>query len=188
MTNVWWVAQHAELVFIAKYFLNIFYNIMLSSFPSSDWLFSYFFAFSCLIRVSSFLQNYLALLSPSFSVGTCHGAVDWGTTIQARRSWVWFPMVSLEFLIYLILRPHLGLGVDSATNRHEYQECFLGGKGGRCVGLTTLPHSCAHCLEIWEPLPPGILKAYKDCSTFIRQCFCDIYCSHSWYKVSMRLG
>jgi len=28
---------------------------------------------------------------------------------------------------------------------------FPGGKGGRCVGLTTLPSSCAECLEIWEP-------------------------------------
>jgi hypothetical protein len=26
-----------------------------------------------------------------------------------------------------------------------------GGKGGRCVGLTTLPPSCADYLEIWEP-------------------------------------
>jgi len=26
-----------------------------------------------------------------------------------------------------------------------------GGKGGRCVGLTTLPPSCADCHEIWEP-------------------------------------
>jgi hypothetical protein len=25
-----------------------------------------------------------------------------------------------------------------------------GGKGGRCVGLTTLSYSCADCLEIWE--------------------------------------
>jgi len=30
-------------------------------------------------------------------------------------------------------------------------------KGGRCVGLTTLPPSCADCLEIWEPWPPGTL-------------------------------
>jgi len=29
------------------------------------------------------------------------------------------------------------------------------GKEGRCVGLTTLPPSCADCLEIWEPQPPG---------------------------------
>jgi hypothetical protein len=25
------------------------------------------------------------------------------------------------------------------------------GKGGRCVGLTTLQHSCVDCLEIWDP-------------------------------------
>jgi hypothetical protein len=30
------------------------------------------------------------------------------------------------------------LGVNSASNRSMYQECFLGDKGGRCVGLTTL--------------------------------------------------
>ena len=33
------------------------------------------------------------------------------------------------------------------------------GKGGRCVGLTTLPPSCADCLEIWGPQPPGTLWA-----------------------------
>jgi hypothetical protein len=30
-------------------------------------------------------------------------------------------------------------GVDSASNRNEYQEYFLGSKGGWCVGLTALP-------------------------------------------------
>jgi hypothetical protein len=50
-------------------------------------------------------------------------------------------------------------GVDSASGRNEYQVYFLGGKGGRCVGLTTLPYSCAECLEIWEPQPPGTLRA-----------------------------
>jgi len=34
-----------------------------------------------------------------------------------------------------------------------------GGKDGRCVGLTTLPPSCAHCLEILEPQPPGTFRA-----------------------------
>ena len=27
---------------------------------------------------------------------------------------------------------------------------IYGGKGGRFVGLTTLPPSCADCLDIWE--------------------------------------
>jgi len=31
---------------------------------------------------------------------------------------------------------------------------------GRHVGLTTLPPSCAECLEIWVPQPPGNLRAW----------------------------
>jgi hypothetical protein len=50
-------------------------------------------------------------------------------------------------------------GVDSASNRNEYQEYFLEGKGGQCVGLTTLPPSYADCLEIWDPQTPGNLRA-----------------------------
>ena len=37
---------------------------------------------------------------------------------------------------------------------------FWGVKGGRCVGLTILPPSCADCLEIWAPQTPGTLKAW----------------------------
>ena len=44
------------------------------------------------------------------------------------------------------------------TKRNEYQEYFLGGKGGRCVGLTILPPSYADCVEIWEPQLPGTLR------------------------------
>ena len=32
-------------------------------------------------------------------------------------------------------------------------------KASWCIGLTTLPPSWADCLEIWEPQPPGILRA-----------------------------
>jgi len=53
----------------------------------------------------------------------------------------------------------MALGVDSACNRNEYQEYFLGGKGNQCIGLTTLPPSRADCLEIWEPQTPGTLRA-----------------------------
>jgi hypothetical protein len=88
----------------------------------------------------------------------CVGAVGWGTALQAGRSQVWFPMVSLDFFID-IFWPHCGPGADSASNRNEYEEYCLGGKGGRCIGLTTLPPSCANCHETWESQPPGTLKA-----------------------------
>ena len=87
----------------------------------------------------------------------------WGTRwrtwlrhlLQTGGSRVRFPMVSLECSIDISLT----LGFDSASNRNEYQEYFLGGKGGRCLGLTNLPPSCADCLEMWETQPAGTLRA-----------------------------
>jgi hypothetical protein len=52
----------------------------------------------------------------------------------------------------------MALGLTQ-PNTNEHQEYFLGGKGGRCVGLTTLPLTFADCLEIWEPHLPGTLRA-----------------------------
>jgi len=53
----------------------------------------------------------------------------------------------------------MALGLTQPLTQNEYQEYFLGGKDGRCVGLTTLPSSCADCLETWEPQNPGTLRA-----------------------------
>ena len=50
---------------------------------------------------------------------------------------IWF------FVDIKSFRSHYCPGVDSASNRNEYQELFLGGKGGRCVRLAILPPSCA---------------------------------------------
>jgi hypothetical protein len=49
-----------------------------------------------------------------------------------------------DYVIFIdiILRPHYGAAVDSASNENEYQEFFSGDKR---VGLTTLPPSCADC-------------------------------------------
>jgi hypothetical protein len=55
-----------------------------------------------------------------------------------------------NFSLTLSFRQHYGPGVNSASNENEYQEYFLGGKRGRCLRLTTLPPSCADCLEILE--------------------------------------
>ena len=60
------------------------------------------------------------------------GAVAWGTALQAGRSRVRLPMVSLKSF-----RPHYGPGVDSASNRIEYEEYFPGVKVRRADNLTT---------------------------------------------------
>jgi len=51
------------------------------------------------------------------------------------------PWCHWNFSLTQSFRPHYGPWVDSASNTNEYQEYFLGSKGGRCVGLTTVPHS-----------------------------------------------
>ena len=59
------------------------------------------------------------------------------------KSLVRFQMVSLEFFIDIkSFRSHYGPGIDTASNRNEYQEYFLRVKTGRCVRLATLPPSC----------------------------------------------
>jgi hypothetical protein len=88
-------------------------------------------------------------------------------------------MVSMEFLIHIILTAALwpwGVKVADALGWQSYHLHVStqpitemstsniswkggGGKGGRCVGLKTLPTSGADCLEIWEPQPPGTLWA-----------------------------
>jgi len=49
--------------------------------------------------------------------------------VQIGRSLVRSQLVSLEFFIDIkSFRSHYGPGVDSASNRNEYQEYFLGVK------------------------------------------------------------
>ena len=51
-------------------------------------------------------------------------AVCGGTELQAGRSRFRFPMVLLEFFIDVLLPAHYGPGVESVSNRNEYQEYF----------------------------------------------------------------
>jgi hypothetical protein len=59
--------------------------------------------------------------------------------------------VSGFFIDIKSYRSHYGPGVDSVCNRNEYQVYLLGGKGGRCVRLTTLPPSCAVVTKSGNP-------------------------------------
>jgi hypothetical protein len=64
--------------------------------------------------------------------------VGWGTMLQAGRFLVWFPIRSLDFFQFTYsFQLYYGPGVDSASNRNEYQESSLGAKSGWSVRLTT---------------------------------------------------
>ena len=73
-------------------------------------------------------------------------------------------MVSLEFFIGVILLVALWSWGGLSPLQKWVPALFSGGKGSRCIGLTTLPPSCADCLEIWEPQPPGTHRAYNEIS------------------------
>ena len=60
--------------------------------------------------------------------GVRGSAVGRRTALQAGRSRVQFLMVSLEFFLTQSFRPHYDPGVNSASNRNEYQDYFLGVK------------------------------------------------------------
>ena len=62
-------------------------------------------------------------------------------------------MVSMEFFIDIILSGRtVALGLTQPVTEMSTRNISWGGKGGRCVGLTTLPPACDDCLEIWETL------------------------------------
>ena len=79
----------------------------------------------------------------------------------------------------------MALGSTQPLKEMSTRIISLGGKGGRCAGLTTLPPSCADCLEIWEPQPSGTLRACPgllwDCSTFYHLNFLSFHFTSHHY-------
>jgi len=53
----------------------------------------------------------------------------------------------------------MALGLTQPLTEMSTRNTSEGLKGGRCVGLTALPPSRVDFLEIWEPHPPGNLRA-----------------------------
>ena len=84
---------------------------------------------------------------------------SWLRHCATSRKGVRFPIVSLEFFIDIILPAALWPWVWLSLWQKWVPGIFSWNKGGRCIGLTILPLSCADCLEIWELQPPGTLRA-----------------------------
>jgi hypothetical protein len=72
------------------------------------------YVFALNITTDRITRKFVSLLA------IIRGVVGWGTVLQVGRRRVWLSMVSLEFFMDIIL-PHYGPGVDSASNRNEYQ-------------------------------------------------------------------
>jgi hypothetical protein len=74
-----------------------------------------------------------------------------------------------DFSLRYSFHPHYYSRVDSASNRNEYQVALLGVKGGRCIGLTTLPPSYADCRRTAGSF--SLLEPLRACPVLYRECF-----------------
>ena len=106
--------------------------------------------------------------------GLCAGG--WGTALQAGMALVWFPMVSVGSFIYLIFPDALWPWSRLSFSKKWVRRVSSAGKGGRYVGLTTLPPSFPNRLKIlgasnsWKPKGSRGCHAMKDAYPFVNIC------------------
>ena len=93
---------------------------------------------------------------PSRFEGLRGGAVGWDTALQAGRSRVRLWMVFIDLILPAAVWPWGRLRLQQKWVPGIFRKC----KGGRNIGLKTLPTSCAECLKILVLQTPGTRKPY----------------------------
>jgi hypothetical protein len=93
------------------------------------------------------------------SIGARSGVLSRDTALQGGRSRVRFSIMSLEFFIDIIFRPHFGPGVTQCGTEVTKRNIPW---GSRTDNLTTF---MCRLSEIWDPQPQGTLRD-RYCFTF----------------------
>ena len=111
----------------------------------------------------------------SDNLGVRGGTVGRGSALRVRRTRVRFPMGLMGLLIGSPTGLTMALGSTNLLKKCDYQWNLLGGKGGRCIGLTTFLRSRADCVEImgassfWRP--KGLSRSVEALLCFVLLCF-----------------
>ena len=114
----------------------------------TSWKMKTQFPAKSVIHLSATLSRGLTIYLISCSKG--YAEAHWLRHCSTKRKFV----VSIpEFEISHSFRRHFGLGLDSPSNRHEYQDYLLAGKGCRCHSMCVLCRNSGS-LKLQEPSGP----------------------------------
>ena len=91
--------------------------------------------------------------------GECNGFIWLRHYVTSWKVVGSIPDIVIGILLWNPSSPTVALRLTQSLIEMSTGYISWGGKGGQCIGLTTVPPSCANCLKIWERQPPGTLRA-----------------------------
>ena len=101
-------------------------------------------------NVGSRTQVELCQINFEHSFPKCGSTVVKVLRYKSEGRWFDSNWCHWNFLLTLSFRSHYGPGVDSASNRNDYQEYFLVGKNRPVRKANNLTTILYRCHEIWE--------------------------------------